>query len=214
MSEQRSHRLLWLTGALFVVLELAGTFIGREMVTIADPTAKIVKTFSDTAQNQVWFGRYLELISLGPFLVFAAMLFRSRRDVFGAAGMLVSACFAAVSVVGLMVGGVLEYRAGHGLGASGILALFDLESALFFSTWALAAGVLLLAPTVGWWRRSGVAIAALSLVGLAMPTKSPGQLSSMLFLLWVFALSVSRARAPKPVIDYGTSVTTSPEPAR
>lgn len=194
MSEQRFPRLLWLTGALFVVLELAGTFIGREMVTIADPTAKIVRTFSDTAGNQVWVGRYLELISLGAFLVFAAALFRIERGVLSAAGLLVSACYAAVVVVSLIVGGVLEYRAGHGLGRQAILTLFDLESGLYFASWALGAGVLLLAPVHGWWRRSAVAIAALSLVGLAMPTKTPGQLSVPLFLVWILALSIARAR--------------------
>lgn len=211
MGEQRFSRLFWLTGALFVVLELAGTFIGREMVTIGDPTAKIVKTFSDTAGNQVWVGRYLELVSLGPFLVFAGTLFRGRRDVWSTAGLLVSSCYAAVGVVGLMVGGVLEYRAGHGLDRQGILTLFDIESALFFASWGLAAGFLLLAPVAGWWRRSAIAIAALSLVGLAMPTKSPGQFSSMLFLVWVLALSISRARSAKAAPAYQQPVARTPE---
>jgi uncharacterized membrane protein len=214
MSEQRFSRLFWLSGALFVVLELAGTFIGREMVTIGDPTTKIVKTFSDTAGNQVWVGRYLEMLSLGAFAVFAATVFRRRRDILSVAGLVVSACFVAVSAVSLMVGGVLEYRAGHGLGVQGILILFDLESALYFATWALAAGFLLLAPVTGWWRRSAVAIAALSLVGLAMPTKAPGQFSVMLFLVWVLALSVSRARSVETVGDYAQPVTATPELAR
>ncbi|MFL5840730.1 MAG: hypothetical protein ACJ77Z_09825 [Thermoleophilaceae bacterium] len=214
MNEQRLSRLFWLSGVLFVVLELAGTFIGRELVTMGDPTAKIVKTFSDTAGGQVWVGRYLELISLVAFVVFAATLFRTRRDVVSTAGLLVAACFAAVTAVSLAVGGVLEYRAGHGLGAQGILVLFDLESALYFASWGLAAGFLVLAPVAGWWRRSAIAIAALSLVGLAMPTKSPGQFSVMLFLIWILALSLSRARSAGAAVEYETRATGAPELAR
>jgi hypothetical protein len=195
----RIPRLAALSGVLFVVLELVGAVVGREMVTLSDPTSKVVNTFADPAGSGVWVGSYLELVSLGAFAVFAACLFYRRGGRLATAGMVTAAAYVAVTVVSLVVGDVLEYRAGHGIGAQEILTMFDLESGLFIVTWGLAAGVLALAPVTGWLRRSALVIAALLLVAMAVPKADPAQFPNMLFLIWVIAASVSMARRPQVV---------------
>jgi hypothetical protein len=99
-----------------------------------------------------------------------------------------------VTLVTLVIGDVLEYRAGHGLGGQTLLALFDLQSGLFVMSWGISAGFLVLAPVTGWLRHSARAIAALSLIGVAMPKGTPGQLAAMLFLIWVLVVSIASAR--------------------
>ncbi len=197
MATDRIPRLAALSGALFVVLQLAGTAAGREMVTLSDPASKVVNTFSDTAGSGTWVGAYLELLALGAFAVFAACLFHRRGGRLATAGLVTAAAYVAVTVVSLVVGDVLEYRAGHGIGAQEILTMFDLQAALYIATWGLAAGVLALAPVTGWLRRSALVIAALLLVAMAAPTADPAQLPNMLFLIWVFAASISLVRRPQ-----------------
>jgi hypothetical protein len=203
MSEDRLSRLGPLSGVLFVVLELSGFAIGaaggRAMVTLGDPTSKVVKAFADPVGNGVWVGAYLELASLAAFAVFAAWLFRSQRGPLATAGLVAAGTYMAVTLVSLVVGDVLEYRAGHGIGTQEILTLFDLQSGLFVASWGMAAAFLALAPTTGWLRRSALAIAALSLIGMAVPKASPGQFAAMLFLVWVVVASVALARRPRPV---------------
>jgi hypothetical protein len=46
----------------------------------------------------------------------------------------------------------------------------------------------------GWLRRSALAIAALSVVGMAMPKAAPGQFAAMLFLVWILVASIASAR--------------------
>jgi hypothetical protein len=198
MSEDRLSRFGPISGALFVVLELAGFAIGsaggRANVTLADSSSKILKAFADPVGNGVWVGAYLELASLAAFVVFAAWLFRSPRGTLATAGMITAAVYAAVTLVSLVIGDVLEYRAGHGLGGQGLLALFDLQSGLFIASWGIAAGFLVLAPVTGWLRYSALAIAALGLVGMAMPKAAPGQFAAGLFLIWTLAASIAFTR--------------------
>jgi hypothetical protein len=61
-------------------------------------------------------------------------------------------------------------------------------------SWGIAAGFLALAPVTGWLRRSALAIAALALVGMAMPKAAPGQFAALLFLLWTLVASVALTR--------------------
>ena len=198
MSEDRFSRFGPLCGALFVVLELAGFAIGsadgRASVTLGDSTSKVVKAFADPVGSGVWVGAYLELAALAAFVLFAAWLFRSRRDPLAVAGMVTAGVYAAVTVVSLVIGDLLEYRAGHGIGAQQLLALFDLQSGLYVVSWGIAAGFLALAPVTGWLRRSALAIAALSVVGMAMPKAAPGQFAAMLFLVWILVASIASAR--------------------
>jgi hypothetical protein len=212
MTEDRLSRLGPLSGALFVALQIGGFAIsaagGYATATLGDPTTKVVKAFADPVGNGVWVGGYLELLSLAAFAVFAAWLYRSQRGPLATAGLLAAGTYTAVSVVSLVVGDVLEYRAGHGIGAQEILALFDLQSGLYVATWGIAAAFLALAPTTGWLRRSAVALAALLLAGMAAPKADVGQFASILFPLWILAASVVLARRPRAV------PATTPTPAR
>ena len=198
MTEDRLSRLGPLSGALFVVLELAGFAIGsaggRATVTLADPTSKVVKAFADPAGSGVWVGAYLELASLAAFVVFAAWLFRSQRGPLATAGMVTAGVYAAVTVVSLVIGDVLEYRAGHGIDQQALLSLFDLQSGMFVVSWGISAGFLALAPVTGWLRRTALAIAALALIGMAMPKAAPGQVAALLFLVWTLVASIALAR--------------------
>ena len=161
MTEDRLARFGPLSGALFVLLELAGFAIGsaggRATVTLADPTSKIVKAFADPVGTGVWVGAYLELASLAAFVVFAAWLFRSQRGPLATAGMITAAVYAAITIVSLVIGDVLEYRAGHGIDQQAVLSLFDLQSGMYVVSWGISAGFLALAPVTGWLRRSALA---------------------------------------------------------
>ncbi len=201
MTEDRLSRLGPLAGVLFVVLELGGVAVGsaghRAMVTLGDPTSKIVNAYARTVGTGVWVGAYMELASLAAFAVFAAWLFRSRRGTLSTAGLITAGVYIAVTVVGLVIGDVLEYQAGHALGAQQTLALFDLQAGLYTASWGIAAGFLALAPVGGWLRRSALAIAALSVIGMAMPKAAPGQFASFLFLIWVLVAGFVLARQPR-----------------
>jgi hypothetical protein len=196
MDTNRIYRFGALSGVLFVVLSFAGIASGRPMVTLSDSDAKIVKAFADPAGSGIWVGAYLDLLALAAFAFFVAWLYQGRRGPLVTAGLVTAAAYVAVTLVCLVVGDVLEYRAGHGIGAQQVLALFDLQSGLYFVSWGLAAGVLALAPVTGWLRRSALVIAALLLVAMAFPKAGPSQFPNMLFLIWVIAASVSMARRP------------------
>jgi len=203
MTKDRLSRLGPLSGVLFVVLEIAGLAIGnaggRASVTLGDPSSKVLKAFADPVGSGVWVGAYLELASLAAFAVFAAWLFRSRRGPLATAGLIAAGTYVAVTVVSLVVSDVLEYRAGHGIGAQEILALFDLQAGLYVVSWGVAAAFLALAPATGWLRRSALAIAVLSLLAMAAPKADAAQLPAMLFLVWILVASVSLARRPREV---------------
>ena len=193
MSEDRLSRLGPLAGLLFVVLELAGTAIGsaggRAMATLGDSNAKIVKAFADPVGTGAWIGAYLEILSVPAFAVFAVWLFRSESGVIARVGLLGVASYLVIATMSLVIGDVLSYQSGHGLGAQTILALFDLQAGLYAVSWGVAGGILAIAPVSGWLRRAALAIAALSFIGMAMPKAAPGQVAAMLFFVWVLAAS-------------------------
>jgi hypothetical protein len=204
MSEERFSRIGWLCGVLFVVLELGGFIVGsaagRATATLGDSPSKIVNAFADPVGNGVWVGAYMELVSLAAFALFAAWLWRSQRGPLATAALLGVSAYIAVTATSLVIGDVLEYRAGHGMGAQQILTLFDVQSGLYVASWGIAAGILLLAPVSGWLRRSALVIAALGFVGMAFPKGSPGQFSAMLFLIWILVASIvlgRRSHAPR-----------------
>jgi hypothetical protein len=198
MSEGRISRIGALSGALFVVMQFAGVAIGsRPMVTLSDSSSKIVQELSAPVGSGAWVGSYLELMSLGAFAVFAATLFAARRERLATAGLVAAGVYVALTAASLVVAGVLQYRAGRGLGATETLTLFDLQSGLFIASWAAAAGVLALVPLGGWLRRSALAIAVLLAAAVAAPKAEPAQLAMMLFFAWVLTASVVLARRPQ-----------------
>jgi hypothetical protein len=197
MSEGRISRIAALSGALFVVMEFAGVAIGsRPMVTLSDSSTKIVHELSAPVGSGAWVGSYLELMSLAAFAVFAATLFGARRGPLATAGLVAAGVYVALTAASLVVAGVLQYRAGRGLGAAETLTLFDLQSGLFIASWAAAAGVLALVPVGGWLRRSALGIAVLLAAAVAAPKAGPAQLAVMLFFVWVLVSSIVMARRP------------------
>lgn len=199
-NQDRLSRFGPLGGALFVVLEMAGVAIGSQpMVALGDPTSKIVSALTKHVGTGAWVGAYLELASLAGFTLFAVWLFRSGRGLLPAAGLVTAGVYVTVTLVALVVGDVVKYGSGHGMGSPAILALFDLQSGLFFASWGLAGAFLALAPATGWLRVSALAIAGLLLVAMAAPTAGPSQLPNMLFLVWTVVASVVLARRPHTV---------------
>jgi hypothetical protein len=198
--QDRLTPLAPLTGALFVILTLGGVALGSQpMVTITDPTSKIIATLSDHAGTGAWVGAYMELASLAAFAGFAAGLFGRRRGPLATAGLIAAGVYIATTVVALVAGDVIRYGAHHGIGHQQMLTLFDLQSGLYFASWGIAGAFLALAPATGWLRRSATPIAGLLLIAMAVPTTGAAQLPNMLFLLWTIVASVSFTRRPRPV---------------
>ena len=197
-SNDRLARIAPLSGVLFVVLEMAGVAIGaaggRSMAALGDPMSKIVTSFHDPVGTGVWVGAYLELASMAAFILFATWLLRGRSGPLATAGLVTAGIYVATTVAGLVVGDALAYGSAHGLGDEALLALFYLQSGLFFATWGIAAILLVLVPVSGWLRRSAIAIAVLLLVALAFPTGGASQFPNMLFLVWIVAASISSSR--------------------
>jgi hypothetical protein len=198
VTDNRLSRFGPLSGVAFVVLQLAGVAIGaadgRAMVALGDPRSKILDAFSKHVGTGVWIGAYLEALSIAAFVVFAVWLFRSVRGAHATAGLIAAGAYAGVGIVALIAGDALEYGLAHGMGDQTALALFYVQSGLFFATWGIAAALLALAPVDGWLRRSALAIAALLLVATAFPTAGPSQLPNMLFLIWAAVTGVVAAR--------------------
>ena len=55
----------------------------------------------------------------------------------------------------------------------------------------IAGGILAIAPVSGWLRRTALALAAVSFVGMAMPKAAFGQFAVPLFFVWVLAVSIA-----------------------
>jgi len=200
--QDRLNRLVPLTGALFVGLELGGVAAGSQPnVTLGDPTAKILAAITKHAGAGAWVGAHMELASLAAFAAFAAWLLRSRPRALHGTGLLAAGSFVAVTGASLLAGDAIRYGTSHGLAHQQLLALFYVQSALFSASWAASAVFLALVPVRGWLRRSALAIAALQLAALAAPTAGVSQLPTMLFLIWVLAASVSLAWRPHPAIS-------------
>lgn len=211
-TKDRLSRIAPLAGALFVVLQLVGVAIesaaGRSMVALGDPQSKIVDSFSKTIGTGYWIGSYLEFVSLGAFAVFAVWTLRGRRGPLATAGAIAASVYVASTIAALVVGDALAYGSGHGLSDQSMLALFYLQSGLFFATWVIAAAFLVLVPTTGWLRKSAVVIAALLVIATAFPTGGASQFPNLLFLVWVVAASVRLAAKPERIRAWESATAT------
>lgn len=196
-----------LSGVASVVVELVGTFVqmgskDTHSLTWTSSTAAIAKAFSQHSTTVVWVGAYLEIVSMGLFLVFA--LWAARKLGGGLLGS-IAAGFAvanvAVSMISLALLDGAAYLAGRALPVSTAHALVVTNGATYVTTWFLSAFFLLaLAPLalasgrriVGW---SAAGIAALILVSTAADPTNLGQLSGgLLPLLWIVGTSVALVR--------------------
>jgi hypothetical protein len=197
MTEDRLSRIAPLCGVLFFVLTMGGFAVGAASggatATLGDSAAKIVKAYADPMGNGVWVGSYLTVLSLAPFAVFAAWLF--RRHV---AGQLVAGAYIAMTLAAVAANFVLDYRAGHGMSSQTTLAFFYLQEALFILTWAGSAAFLALAPVSGWLRYTARTLAALCLLAMAVPKAGWAQFPPTLFYVWVLAAGITLALRTGP----------------
>lgn len=193
-------------GIASVVIELVGTFIqmgnGKtHSLTWTSSVGAITRAFAKPATTVVWVGAYLELASMGLFLVFA--LWAAKRLGGGLLGSIASG-FAvanlAVSMVSLALLDAEAYLAGDHVALSTARALVVLNGATFVTTWFLSAFYLLaVAPLalaagrriIGW---TAVAFAAFTLVGVAASPGDAGQFSVLLVLFWIAGTSIALAR--------------------
>lgn len=198
MTEDRLARIGPLCAVLFFVLTIGGFAIGAaggsSTATLGDSTAKILKAYADPVGNGAWVGMYLSLLALAPFAVFACWIFRSRPGPLSTAGLLAAAGYVAMVLAASAASFVLQYRAGHALGAQTTLAFFYLQQALFILTWGASAAVLALAPVTGWLRYSALALAGLCLLAMALPKAGWAQFPPTLFYVWMLAAGIALAR--------------------
>ena len=212
MNIQLKDRWFALSGVASVVVELVGTFIqmsskDTHSLTWSSSTAAIAKAFSHRATTVVWVGAYLELISMGLFLVFA--IWAAKKLGGGLLGSIASGMAVAnlaVSMVSLALLDASAYLAGSGLPVSTARVLVVANGGTFVTTWFLTAFYLLaVAPlalaagrrVVGW---SAVAVAAITLVSAAADPGNVGQMSTLLSLVWIVGASIALARRePRPV---------------
>jgi hypothetical protein len=215
MSLRLQDRWFALCGVASVVIELVGTFVqmgsnDTHSLTWASSTAAIARAFSHRATTVVWVGAYLELVAIGLFLVFAIWAARKLGGgVLGSIAAGIAAANLAVSFVSLALLDAAAYLAGGHLPIATARTLVVLNGATFVTTWFLNAFYLLaVAPlalsagrrVVGW---SAVAIAAVTLVSAAASPGNVGQMSTLLWLLWIVGTSVALVRrepqrAPQP----------------
>jgi hypothetical protein len=206
MNLQLRDRWFAAMGIAGVVLELVGTFVqmsskDTHSLTWSSSTTAIGKAFSHHATTVVWVGAYLEIVALALVLAFA--LWAAKKLGGGLLGSIASG-FAvanlALSFVSLALLDAAAYLAGGTLPVETARTLVVVNGATFVTTWFLSAFYLLaVAPLalasgrrgVGW---SAIAIAVFTLVGTGASPGNAGQLSSMLWLLWVVGASIALVR--------------------
>jgi hypothetical protein len=204
-----SHdRLFAAFGIGSVVVELAGVAIGaiggRPFVTITSSPADVRSAFDSSVGVGVWIGAYLELLSFGMFLAFAIWACaRLGGGLLGAIAGAAATGYTTLSIGAVGVGGALAYRAGHGMDVQLATTLITLNEAVYVCTWFLSVFYLLaIAPMalaagrriIGW---SAVGISLVVLVTTAVSLDNLGQMSNLLWLLWIAGTSVSLARGAR-----------------
>jgi hypothetical protein len=206
MHERTQNRLFALCGILFVALELGGTFLAMATgkthdLTIGSSNAAISRAIAHPVGAAVWAGAYLEMLSVCFFLAFAVWAAeRLGGGLLGSLMKLAAAAAAGGGIVALAIINVISYQAGHGMGLEVAKTLVVTGEAVYVATWFLnatllvAAGLLALRSgrrAIGW---SALAIVAYTLVLTPLSVDNAGQFSQLLYLLWIFATSISLVR--------------------
>jgi hypothetical protein len=198
-------RLFAAFGVGSVVAELAGVALGaaggRPFVTITSSPADVRSAYASSVGTAAWIGAYLELISFGMFLAFAIWAcLRLGGGLLGAIAAAAATGYTTLSIGALGIGDALAYRAGHGMDVQLATTLTTLNEAVYVCTWFLAVFYLLaVAPMaiatgrrmIGW---SAIGVSLLTLVTTAVSLDNLGQMSNLLWLLWIVVTSVSLAR--------------------
>jgi hypothetical protein len=209
MRNTNRNTLFALFGVASVIIELAGVAVGalgnRAFVTITSSPSDVQSAFAKPVTTAAWVGAYMEILSVGLFLAFAIWACaRLGGGLLGSIGTGAAVAYTAVTVSALAVGDALSYRSGHGMDIQLATTMTTLNEALFVATWflsvfyLLAVGPLALAAgrrVIGW---SAIGIAAVILVTTAVSLDNLGQMSNMLWLIWITGTGIALARAGKP----------------
>jgi hypothetical protein len=135
-------------GIASVVLALGGLFTGiaagAPFVTLGSNSAKVASELAKPAGTGVWIGAYIQVLSLGAFLAFAAWVTAQLGGgLLGTIARSAATGYATVTLVALCAWGAVDFRAGHGMGTQLATALVDVPEALLIGTWFLFAFFLL-----------------------------------------------------------------------
>ena len=208
MKDSSHTRLFAAFGVGSVVTELAGIAIGaaagRPFVTITSSPSDVRSAFDTSVGIATWIGAYLELLSFGMFLAFAIWAsIRLGGGLLGAIATAAATGYTTLSIGALGIGDALAYRAGHGMGIQLATTLITLNEAVYVCTWFLSVFYMLaIAPMalaqgrriIGW---SAIGISLVTLVTTAVSLDNFGQMSNMLWLVWIVGTSVSLARSTR-----------------
>lgn len=206
MTARLHDRLYALCGILFVVLELGGAFIAMgsgktHSLTVSSTTSDIAKALAHPVGTGIWVGAYMEIVSVVFFLAFAAWVTEKLGGgLLGSVARLVAAANAGAVVVSLGIGDAISYGAGRGLTVPVAHGLVIANDAAYVCSWFVVAGFLavvgLLALRAG--RRitawSAFAIVALTLVLTPASVDNLGQITQLLWPLWVLGVSIAFVR--------------------
>lgn len=206
MTARLHDRLYALCGILFVVLELGGAFIAMgsgktHSLTVSSTTSDIAKALAHPVGTGIWVGAYMEIVSVVFFLAFAAWVTEKLGGgLLGSVARLVAAANAGAVVVSLGIGDAISYGAGRGLTVPVAHGLVIANEAAYVCSWFVVAGFLavvgLLALRAG--RRitawSAFAIVALTLVLTPASVDNLGQITQLLWPLWVLGVSIAFVR--------------------
>jgi hypothetical protein len=205
MNARTLDRIFAALGVGFVLLTLVGTFLAGTVHggSLTDGSAEIAARIAKPIPIHDWVGGYLEMLSVGCFLAFAAWATEQLGGgVLGRLARALAAVYAAVIVasLGIMYGAGHAY--GHGISVPVFRGLDAVNEGTYVASWFLAAFFLLAVGAqalaaarrrLGW---SAVGAGALTLAA-APSTENLGQLSVLLFFAWVVAASVALARGPR-----------------
>jgi hypothetical protein len=206
MNERTQDRLFAACGIASVVLDQAGASISSAggsiiSLTLSSSPAQVADALAKPADSLVWVGAYIQLLSFGAFLAFAAWAARKLGG--GLLGQVMRAAgtsYATLSIASLCVLDAIEYRAGHGMSAQLATALHTVNEALFVGTWFLTVFFLLAAAALalpsgrralGW---SAVGVALITLVATALAVDV---ISIMLWSVWIVFAGIALARGER-----------------
>lgn len=208
MKHKSHERLFAALGIGSVVAQLAGVAIGaiggRPFVTVTSSPADVRSAFDTSIGVAAWIGAYVEVLSFGMFLAFAIWACaRLGGGLLGAIATAAATGYTTLSIGALGIGDALAYRAGHGMDVQLATTLITLNEAVYICTWFLSVFYLLaIAPmalaggrrVMGW---SAIGISLVVLVTTAVSFDDFGQMSNLLWLLWIAGTSVSLARGAR-----------------
>lgn len=198
------------SGIAFVLLELVGFGLGGSIhqVTVASSSADVANAIAKTASTASWTGSYLDVLGYGAFLAFA--VWASARLGGGSLARAAATSYATLCIASLAVVDALAYRAGKGLTVPMARTLSTVNEALFVTTWFVmaffllaigVAGVGQAQRVVGW---TAVAAGLFTLTATAISINTVGQLSTLVFFVWVIGASIGLGRRHPPATAFTT----------